>query len=344
MRRVRVLVVSSVLLVTGAVLSYDRLAESPGRKMSAAAERFLDSLDEGQKAKARLPYDSKERVVWNFVPLDTRKGLALKDMTEEQRQLARELATTALSESGYKKAETIVRLERLLQQLEGPNRRWPRDWHLYYFTVYGDPQGESAWGLSIEGHHLSLNFVVEDGKVVASTPQFMGANPATVKTGGEDIPAGTRVLADEEQLAFDLLARLAATQRMQAVVSPEAPREIRAPGEPQPPQEPAQGLQAGKMSDDQRQLLEKLIGVYASAMPEAVASERLAAIQKAGLENVTFAWFGAEKPGVGHGYRVQGPTFLIEFVNTQPDAEGNPANHIHCVWRDLRGDFALPVE
>ena len=67
------------------------------------------------------------------------------------------------------------------------------------------------------------------------------------------------------------------------------------------------------------------------------------AIREAGVEKIHFAWAGADKPGVGHYYRVQGPSFLIEFVNTQPDAAGNVANHIHCVWRDLGGDFALPI-
>ncbi|MEX2467161.1 MAG: DUF3500 domain-containing protein, partial [Gemmatimonadota bacterium] len=35
-----------------------------------------------------------------------------------------------------------------------------------------------------------------------------------------------------------------------------------------------------------------------------------------------------------HYYRVQGPTFLIEYDNTQ-----NGANHIHSVWREFEGDF-----
>ena len=129
-----------------------------------------------------------------------------------------------------------------------------------------------------------------------------------------------------------------------AVLSDEAPKDIRGPADPQPPRDAAVGLPAAKMSDAQRDVLRKLIEAYCAAMPETVAGERLAAIDAAGFENIHFAWMGADKPGVGHGYRVQGPTFLIEFNNTQPDAQGNPANHIHSVFRDLRGDFALPIE
>ena len=79
-------------------------------------------------------------------------------------------------------------------------------------------------------------------------------------------------------------------------------------------------------------------------MPAEVATERLSAIEQAGFEKVYFAWMGAEKPGIGHYYKIQGPTFLIEFVNTQADAAGNPANHIHCLWRDMRGDFGIPIK
>jgi hypothetical protein len=74
-------------------------------------------------------------------------------------------------------------------------------------------------------------------------------------------------------------------------------------------------------------------------MTDDVADERLRLIEEAGWEAVRFAWLGALEPGIGHAYRVKGPTFLIEFVNVQPDAEGNPANHIHCIWRDMTGDF-----
>lgn len=344
MRRICLSAAFLVAASAAFVFSYDNVADAPGGKMSAAAQQLIGSLDDAQKAQISKAYDSPERVKWHFVPLDTRKGLPLKEMNEDQRKYARTLLTTALSESGFKKADTIMHLEQLLQALEGPDRRWPRDWMLYYVTIFGDPSKSERWGLSWEGHHLSLNFVVEKGRVIASTPQFMGTNPATVMSGGAGVEKGTRVLAAEEQLAFDLLASLSATQRQVAVVSNEPPKEIRAAGEAQPPSDAAVGLPKSKMNERQKEILKQLVETYASSMPKAVSEERIAAIQKAGIDNVHFAWFGAQKPGIGHGYRVQGPTFVIEFVNTQPDAEGNPANHIHSVWRDMAGDFAIPAK
>jgi hypothetical protein len=199
--------------------------------------------------------------------------------------------------------------------------------------------------LSIEGHHLSLNFVIDKGNVISSSPTSLCANPALVM--GDYIPSvkrGTRVLAKEETLAFELLASLSPEQKKTAIISDKAPDEIRAAGEPQPPTEAAAGIAAEKLTGEQRSLLQSLIEEYANNLPVDVAKARMEAIDREGLGQVHFAWAGAEKGGIGHYYRIQGPTFLIELVNTQADSAGNPANHIHSVWRDMTGDFALSIE
>lgn len=320
------------------------LQMSTGASMTQAAAKFIATLDEDAKKQTLYPYDTPKRLEWHFIPKDERKGLQVKEMNEAQRQALHELLKTALSQAGYEKTTKIMALESILNTLEQGRGRNIRDPERYYVTIFGQPADDQKWGLSFEGHHLSLNFVVEKGKVVSSTPSFMGANPAVVKSEVPNaLPVGTRVLAKEETVAFELLAALDDEQRKTAIIADKAPAEIRAPGEPQPPREAPAGLSYGKMNDQQRKLLVQLIEAYAANMPQDVREERMAAINANGLEKVHFAWAGAQKPGVGHYYRVQGPTFLIEFINVQPDAAGNIANHIHSVWRDLRGDFAIPV-
>ena len=238
-----------------------------------------------------------------------------------------------------------MHLESLLNELEGGRGRNLRDPERYYFTIFGDPASSGRWGLSVEGHHLSLNFVVEGGEVVSSTPQVFCTNPAVVQTENKvGIKVGTRVLAEEETLAFDLVNALSDEQQGTAIFAQTALQEVRDPGSPQPPRDAPIGLPAGQMTEEQGKLLRQLIETYAGAMPAPVAEARLAAIDEAGMDGVHFAWAGATEPGIGHYYRIQGPTFVVEFVNTQPDAAGNIANHIHCVWRDMRGDFGIPVE
>jgi hypothetical protein len=327
-------------------LGVARLQSPPaGVSMRKAADAFLTSLSEEQKKQAALDMDSPRRVEWHFIPKADRKGLQLRDMTDDQRKLAHELLAASLSEVGYKKTSTIMEMENLLLALEKGKTGTPlRDSLRYYFAVFGTPGDQGKWGLSIEGHHMSLNFVVEEGRVASFSPLALCSNPATVMT--QTIPSikkGQRLLGAEEQLAFDLLASLSAEQKKQAVIAEKALAEVRAAGEPQPPQTAPEGIAAADLEPAQQKVLMQLIDTYLANLPEEVAAHRSAAIEKSGSDKLHFAWAGAEKPGIGHYYRVQGPTFLIEFVNTQPDAAGNPANHIHCLWRSLEGDFGIPV-
>lgn len=334
----------AVALATGSLtLPAQGQQALPSEQMTAAARDFLKTLQPEQLKRAQMEYQAPQRVQWHFIPMADRRGLPLNQMTDAQRQAALKLVAAALSDRGFQKTEQIRSLEAMLAKLEKDPVK--RDREKYYVGIYGEPLPSAKWGLSFEGHHLSLNFVVEGDRVASSTPQFLGANPAEVRTQVvPEVPKGLRVLAPEEDLAFDLFRSLTAEQKAAALIAAEAPRDIRAAGEVQAPREPAVGLAADKMSAEQQALLRKLIGVYGEAMPAEVAKARLDALESAGLDAVKFAWAGADKPGVGHYYRIQGPTFVIELCNTQPDGEGNPANHVHSVWRDMAGDFALPVK
>lgn len=338
--------VAVVLLVASVSAGAMRLLlDDPGKTMTTAAVKFIGTLNDDAKKTAVLNYDDPSRLKWHFIPMPERKGLQVKHMTPEQRTAALELLRSALSQVGYHKATEIMSLEGILRELEKERKGGPiRDPDRYYYTLFGTPGETGTWGLSVEGHHLSLNFVVRDGKVLAHTPAFFGANPATCRNEIADYPKpGTRTLAKEEQLAFDLLASFDAEQKKSVITAAKCPADIRGPADSQPPQSAAEGLAASKLKESQQKTLKALVESYAMNMPESVAAQRLAEITAAGWDKVHFSWQGAEQPGIGHYYRVQGPTFLIEFVNVQPDAAGNPANHIHSVWRDLRGDFGVKL-
>ncbi len=343
MRFARPALLGCLALVVIAVAGW-KVGDPPAVEMKTFADAFLSTLDDDQKARAVLPYDTPKRVQWHFIPMDTRKGLVLSDMNTAQRTAALRLVRAALSEAGYDKTSKIMALEGVLRQFEGEGRRWARDPEKYYVTIFGQPTNSGAWGLSFEGHHVSLNFVCNGGVVVDSTPQFFAANPATIMNDAEGpVGKGTRVLRQEEQLAFDLVNSLSESQLDKAMIAEEAPKEIRFAGEAQVKVGKPEGISQTDLTGKQRGELRKLINVYIDAVPDKVADERRAVIDRDGWDNIHFAWAGATKPEIGHYYRVRGKSFLIEFVNTQPDAKGNPANHIHCVWRDVTGDFDLPA-
>ena len=318
-------------------------ASSTG-SLIVAAKAFGSTLDEAGKKKAMLAYADKERVNWQFVPLPSRKGLPMMDMSQPQQAAAKNLLKVAVSQLGFEKATKIMSLENVLHKLEKQQNYERRNPLKYYFTIYGTPGDAEHWGLSIEGHHLSLNFVMQGDKVVDSTPQFFATNPAELKDNyGEGFEKGLRVLREEESIAFDLLGKLTAEQKKEATLPGDLPKEIREPSTPQPPQTPAAGLVVSKMDAAQKEMLRNLLKAYTDKMRSEVAASRWKSIDDAGFDKITFGWSGADKPGTGHYYRIQGPTVLVEFINVQADAAGNPANHIHCVWRDLTGDFDLPI-
>lgn len=300
--------------------------------MSDAANTFLAALTPEQKAKAMFRFQDEERFNWHYIP-KPRKGLPLREMTPAQKHLAEALLAAGLSQRGYIKATTIMSLEDVLRVLENDSgeRRNPEG---YYFTVFGEPAEKGTWGYRVEGHHVSLNFTIADGKVVGS-PNFFGANPAEVRQGPRK---GLRTLAREEDLGRSLLASFTGEQKKIAIVSETAYKDIltmasrKAALEGQP-----SGLPASKMTAAQREMLAALVAEYAENVPEPLAQARLEQLKKAGT-NLYFAWAGVEQPGGPHYYRVQAPAFLIEYDNTQ-----NGANHIHSVWRDYNGDFGLDL-
>ena len=332
------------LVVSSAGFTFFKVAD-PGEGMTTMAAKFAKSLDQDQMKMAMMEYGTPERLGWHFIPKDERKGLQIKHMNEEQQKAAHELLKSCLSEMGYRKTTQIMELEKVLNEFEKGKGRWARDFERYYFTLFGKPNPKGKWGLSVEGHHLSLNFVVEDGILVSTTPQFFAANPALVKNeNNQGIEVGTRVLDIEETTAFELVQSLSDEQKTSAWIAEKAPKEIRAAGEPQPPQTEPVGISYKDLNQKQRGLLLKLINEYINAMPGPIAKQRSDQLHFDGLNGIHFAWAGATEPGIGHYYRIQGDSFLIEFVNTQPDAAGNPANHIHCVWRDMHGDFGMSLD
>ena len=304
--------------------------------MQTAASKFLASLTPEQRQRATFAFDGQERFRWNFIPSENfpRNGLLIKDMTEAQRAAAYDVLKTGLSARGYQTYTAIIQLESVLREIE-QGRAQARDPELYRFSIFGTPGDRGAWGWRVEGHHVSVHYTVTDGKVIASTPSFTGSNPAEVREGPQK---GTRILAQLEDTARALVTALDEKQRGTAVVSATAPNDILTEAKVDiTPLAPA-GLSHAAMTPPQRELLTKVVDAYAGLMADDIAADRMGKIRGAGMDKVSFAWAGPVERGQKHYYRVQGPTFLIEFDNTQ----GN-GNHVHAVWRDFNGDWGRDV-
>jgi hypothetical protein len=318
---------SPLIFLPALLLSTALQAHEATSEMAHAAQHFLGALSAEQKAKAQLAFADANRHDWHFVPRE-RRGLSIKEMTQEQRLLAQALLATGLSHRGHAKAATIMSLEALLASLErgsGP----VRDPELFYVTIFGEPGEKMPWGWRFEGHHLSLNFTSAGKHKPSMTPSFFGSNPGEVREGRR---AGTRPLAAEEELGRALIKALDEEQRKVAIILPEAPRDIfNMPGRSDTKPE---GISHEKLSPEQREMLMRLIKEYLFRCRPDVAAEDLAKLEKAGLDKLHFGWAGGLERGEPHYYRVQGGTFVLEYDNTQ-----NGANHVHSVWRDFDHDF-----
>jgi hypothetical protein len=315
--------------IAGVTIASERSASS----MANAADKFLASLTPEQRQQATFAFDSEELTRWHYVPAQQfpRNGLPIRAMNETQRGLAHELMKTGLSQRGYTQATTImVDLENILKALE--NGSAMRDPEQYCFSIFGTPGAKSVWGWRVNGHHLSLHFNVANGSMVASAPTFFGSNPAEVRVEGPK--KGLRVLGDREDSARALLMALDDKQRPAATLEGVAPGDILTKTAVKVDPLTPPGIAASAMTPKQRELLMAVIESYTSSMAADIASERLAQLKTAGLDKITFAWAGESEVGKKHYYRVQGPTFLIEYDNTQ-----NDGNHVHSVWRDFNGDF-----
>jgi hypothetical protein len=299
----------------------------PASMMTEAAKEFLATLSKEQAAEARFELKDEERLNWHFIPRE-RKGLTMKKMRDDQREMGFLLVNSALSHRGFKKTLTIMSLERVLHELENNSPR--RDPGNYFISIFGEP-GAEVWGWRFEGHHLSMNYTIVDG-VVSGTPTFFGGNPGEIKEGPRK---GLRVLGREEDLGRALAKSLTDEQKKIAIVlGDEAPKDILTSAEKKvAPLDPA-GLAQAAMSDTQKGMLAELIAEYVGTHRASLAQADMEKIDQAGIEKVTFAWAGGMEAGAPHYYRVQGPTFLLEYDNVQ-----NGANHPHAVWRDFDGDF-----
>lgn len=301
--------------------------------MGAAADAFINSLSPDQRAKTTFAFEDEQRLDWHFIPR-ARKGIPFKELDPAQRLLGNALLSAGLGQRGLIRAATIMSLDAILREMEqgkGP----VRDPELYFLSIFGDTRSSKPWGWRLEGHHVALNFTLVEGKHIATTPAFLGANPAEVLQGARQ---GLRALAPEEDLARLLIKSLDDKQRAQAVVSQSAPADILSTNlRKAEPLKPA-GLQTSKLGQKQQEILMTLLNEYASRHAPDIAAARMDRVRTSGLANIFFAWAGGFDKGQAHYYRIQGPSFLVEYDNIQ-----NNANHIHTVWRDFNSDFGADL-
>jgi hypothetical protein len=303
--------------------------------LSPQARAFLSALNADQKGKALFAYDNDERLNWNFVPT-SRKGLSFGEMSAAQKSAAMELLKATLSDQGFRKANGVFELEAVLREVEGrPVGDNYRDQGKYYVSLFGEPSATKLWGWRVEGHHISINVTSEGGAIVALTPSFFGANPAIVPSGSQ---RGKQSLKEETVLGFEMINSLREDQRRIARFSDRALPEIVSGNSRKAESPEPRGIFYSDMDAAQQQLFLKLLDVFVKNYELDFSKRLMTRITNAGMDKLSFAWAGSLDATGGNYYRIQGPTLLIEYDNTQTNA-----NHVHTAVRDLTNDFASDI-
>src|SRR5271163_1712307 len=300
----------------------------PGQ-MRAAALALLAVLDDQQRALAAQPFADDAARRWLEYRPRSRPGASIGQMSETSHKAAHRLLATGLREHAYAQAMSIVALEEVLDRRE----QWRRGRHSndYWVNVFGEPAGDAPWSWRFEGHHLSVTMTVA-GDQVSPAPVFFGANPACVSYAGRPV---SRPLAPEEDLAQVLLDAMAPAERDLAVVSGQAPGDIRTGTSPRAREgiEPL-GVAADQLGSGARAVLGELATLYLDRLPAELAAREGARLTGADLH---FAWEGPMRSSARHYYRIQGDDLLIEYDTT------SDGNHAHTVLRRPRSDFGGDV-
>jgi hypothetical protein len=312
-----------VLGLLGVVVAMQLLKPEPIKDL-------LNSFNPEQKEKAIFALDDPKKEDWHFFPstMFEREGVPIKEMNPRQREVLHSVLKSFLSKSGYEKTLEIMELENVLKSFGEDSVM--RDSGKYFISFYGNPMTDDLWSMSFEGHHISLNFTISGEEIVAS-PRFFGANPAMIPKGPRK---GDRTLEEEEDLGFDLINSMDLQQQEKAIFQEESFKDIVSLNLPEiSPMKPV-GIRYSELNPDQQKQLVRIIDQYLSNMPTKIAKARREKVMSEDLSDLYFGWVGAKSLGAAHYYRIQAKTFLIEFDNSQ-----NNANHIHTVWRDFEGDF-----
>jgi len=314
---------SSSLLEDAAAVSNGKKNEAPDEKtlianMQEAATRYFELLDTAQQQKTAYAFGDEERFRWHWTTPSgfPRNGMPLREMSEAQRKAALSLLQASISSAGLEKSLNIMSLQSDLGN----------DPELYFVTLFGTPGSSEPWGWRWEGHHLSRHFTVV-GDLVAMTPFFHGSWPTTSESG-------LRAMPREEDAALELVNSLSEEARGAAIFQAETlTAHVTQNSAKVEPLEPV-GIAYRDLGGEQQALVTEIMQAYLGSLPEKIATPAFERIKEAGLEEIRFGWAGSLEHQRPQYYRLQGPTFLLEFDNSR-----NRGTHIHSVWRDFERDF-----
>jgi fructose-1,6-bisphosphatase/inositol monophosphatase family enzyme len=327
-----------------------RLDDAPfvtTRPITDACHAFLEGLTSEERRRVQYPLDAAEWRTWlNVHMAHHRRGLLLEGLPPPSRQLALDVVRATTSARGYDQARTIMRINQLLAEISGEHDSFG-EW-AYFFTIFGEPGSDAPWGWQIDGHHLCLNALVLDGRVVM-TPAFMGAEPRDINGGAL---AGTFLFGPEESTGLSLIRSLDERQRERTILHGSIHRDDISPllqnrfdGRMQAGAYhdnavlPYQGICGAELTDAQRRLLVDVAASFVGWAGDGHADVKMTEVASH-LDETWFSWYGGFDDVAPFYYRLHSPVVLIEFDHHPGTVFQIPTptrHHVHMVVRTPNG-------
>ena len=299
-----------------------------------AAQRFLDSLDAGQKKLTQFDIQSVRWRQWSNTHRYPRVGVSFGQLSDHQRQLAFGVLRASLSARGLEQSENIIKLNGHLGELTGKPEEFSSG--LYWLSIFSNPSNTQPWGWQLDGHHLNINYFVLQDQVVI-TPLFMGSEPVNARYGPLK---GIKLFNEEENLAYELMSSLSPEQRKKAILADKIPNNVFTAGFRDNYELRYEGIPYSQMTSRQQEKLLELIGTYTGRQRKGHAEVWLNEVERH-KERLFFAWMGGTGPKDVFYYRIHSPVLLIEFDH-QPalflDKGKIGRDHIHSVVRTPNGN------
>ncbi len=320
------------LLLAGLICSSPVTTQAKDGQTAAsiakAATELLASLDADLKGSTAYDFGDKTRDVWHFFPnWAKRSGIPLSKLSKKQREPVMRMLSLLLSAEGFKEQENVRLIHGLKKDLNAPDNPMNQ----YFISIFGKPSVESTWGWRFEGHHLSINCTLGEGKNFSVTPSFWGASPVRVTKGDRK---GLEVFAREQAVSLSLVNSLSDKQKKMAVIkSGKGPGPT--PSVSRDAYQPQAGIPYSELNDTQQRQVKELVLLFAGKYRPELVKQIDGRKKILDLSSMSFAFVSGPASHVPH-FRIQTKEYLIEFDNRS-------GNHVHCAWRDFDGDFGRDV-
>ena len=320
---IRTVLLLTVLLPFTVLNSFGK-DQQIAQSMAEIAQELISSLGPKKTADLVYRFENSSREHWHFFPnWSGRKGIPLSKFSKNQKVIIKELLNLLLTSEAFQEQENIRLIHGLRKDLSDPNNPM----NLYYLSLFGSPSTNRNWGWRFEGHHLSLNCTLVDGKLFSVTPSFWGSSPVrTNHWDGHEI----EVFEDEQKLSLSLVELLTEGQKIKAELNrskgPQATSNIF-----REDIQNDQGLLLSELNSTQQELLRRLIFAFAQKYRPEILDQVDQRKPIMDTNAIRFSYRPTSKPYISY-FRILSNEYLIEYDN-------QGGNHIHAAWRDFVGDF-----